>query len=699
MVYVGTGDPNISGYPFIGDGLWKSPDGGQSWQHLGLADTRIITKIITHPTHPNLLLVGAMGLPFQRDGHRGVFRSTDGGQNWQQVLFVADSVGVIDMCQSPDNPDVLYAATWDRIRNNHESIVSGLNARIWKSTDAGLNWTMLAGGLPEVPMSRPGITIDPTDGNHLLATFANEGLSFDAIYETTDGGANWTQLPASGLDPGFQSNFAWYFGKVFINPFNNQDVWTLGVYSMRSDDGAQNWYYSSAFTHADHHDLVFLSAQSMLMATDGGLYRSDDSGNSWYKAENIPTTQFYRVAANPNAPDLYYGGAQDNGTVAGNADLIDSWFALYGGDGFQAVFHPFDPNIFYCEWQNGGIVGTTGGSGFMEDATLGIDGNDRRHWDMQYLLSPHDPDIMFTGTYRVYQGFGHLPGWGAVSDDLTDGVIFGSRFHTISTLDESPVVQNLLYVGTTDGNVWRGDLNGAGWTNITAGLPDRYVSCVKGSPSVADRVFVSHTGYRDNDFTPRLHRSDNQGDTWVAISGDLPDLAINDLLVLPGHQDSIIFVATDGGVYGTLNGGQHWERLGTGFPFVPVYDLALNAGAHTLVAGSHARSILSFPLDSLQSGNQSSTFTPEGQAPRLVVTPTLSAGSNVHISVENWTARQPTEVLVIDLAGRLCWQQPFGGQVNSTKTLDGQLLPAGVYVAFARTNGKVWGQQKFVVTR
>lgn len=697
-VYVGTGDPNVSGYPFIGDGLWKSADGGQSWQSLGLENTRIISKIIVNPDNPDQLLVGAMGLPFTRDNHRGIFRSTNGGQSWQQVLFVADSVGVIDMAQAPDNPNVIFAATWDRIRSNSESLVSGPNARIWRSTDGGQNWTPLSGGLPETPMSRPGLAIDPSNSGHLLVTFANEGLSFEGIFESNDGGDTWAELPAPGLDPGFQSNFAWYFGKIMFNPYNPQEIWVLGVYSYRSLDGGQNWQYVDAYTHADHHDLVFTGPNSAFLATDGGLYRNEDISLdfNWYKGENIPTTQFYRVAASPHLPEYYFGGAQDNGTVVGNAQDPQGWYSVYGGDGFLPVFHPLDPNIYYYEWQNGNIVGTSDGS-FIDDATLGIDPNDRRHWDMPYMISPHDPDVLWAGTYRLYQGFGHLPGWVPVSDDLTKGI--NDRFHTISTLDESPVVQNLLYVGTNDGKVWRGDMNSSVWTDVTAGLPDRYVSSVKGSPSFADHVFVSQTGYRDNDFSARLHRSDNRGNTWVPIAGDLPDLAINDLLVLPGHQDSIIFVATDGGVYGTLNGGQHWERLGSNFPYAPVYDLALNTELNTLIAGSHARSIMSFPLDSLMEGNQSSTSSPGGAlAPRLTVSPTLNAGGPIQIAVENIKPRQNTEVVIVDLAGRVQWQQPYTSQANTIKTLDGGSLPAGVYIAFARTNGKVWGQQKFVVT-
>jgi hypothetical protein len=318
---------------------------------------------------------------------------------------------------------------------------------------------------------------------------------------------------------------------------------------------------------------------------------------------------------------------------------------------------------------------------------------------MQYILSSHNPDIMYTGTYRIYQSVGHLPTWFPVTDDLTDGVIFGARYHTISTLHESPLDPDLLYVGTTDGNVWRGNPASFNWTNISAGLPDRYVSSLKASPNLTDRVFVTHTGYKSNDFSPHLHRSDDRGATWTPISGDLPNLAVNDIFILPGHQDSILFVATDGGIYGTLDGGQHWERLGTGMPIVPVYDLEMNPVQRTLIAGTYARSIMTFPLDSLQIGDDVSTYNPGGgKPPKLTVTPN-PASIQAKLVLEHLAPKQTTEVFIADLSGRIVWQQQFKNIEKQEIPLDAQNFAPGVYVAFARTQGKVWGQQKCVIAR
>ncbi|MBC7776300.1 MAG: T9SS type A sorting domain-containing protein [Phycisphaerae bacterium] len=701
VVYVGTGDPNISIYPFIGDGVWRSADGGETWEHLGLEDQRIVTKIIVHPMLAARIFVATMGLPFERNIDRGLYKSSNLGSSWQQKLFISNQAGIIDLVMSPTDPNTLYAAAWDRIRNNHESIVSGENARVWKSTDGGETWKKLGGGLPEDDRSRIGLAIDPSNANHLFASYVNVNLTFSGLFETYDGGETWKENPCQGLNFDFQSNFAWYFGQIRINPYNPSDVWLLGVQSWRSQDGGETWQLAAGFdqeVHADHHDIAFLGPQSYLLATDGGLYRSDDNAEVWQKIENIPTTQFYRVAYNPHQPQFYYGGAQDNGTNVGNEDFLENWIHVFGGDGFQAVFHPTDANIFYYEFQNGSIYGTTDG-GTFEPATEGIDENDRRNWDMQYAISQHNEDVMYAGTYRIYQSFGHLPIWTPISQDLTDGIIFGARYHTISALNESPLDPDLLYVGTTDANVWRGRPANQDWVNITAGLPERYVSSVKASPTNPNRVFVSHTGYKDNDFTPRIHRSDDQGANWLAIVGDLPNLAVNDLIILPDHQDSIIFAATDGGVYGTINGGQHWERLGTGIPIVPVYSLGINPAQHTLVAGTFARSLLSFPLDSLKMEENTSAFTPNGSAvPMLSISPNPASIAAV-LKVENLKSDQFTEVSIVDISGKTLFKKQIRGLGKHEEVIDLQDFALGVYVVYARTGGKVWGSKKFLVTR
>ncbi len=699
-IYIGTGDPNIGGYPFIGNGVWKSTDQGASWQYLGLESQRIISKLIVNPSGSQKLYAATMGLPFERSNDRGCYSTSLAAPNWQQSLFVSNQTGIIDLEVSPTDPNTLYAAAWDRIRNNSESTVSGENARIWKSTDGGANWTVLSGGLPLGPQSRIGLAIDPNNGQHVLATYANTSLTFGGLYETFDGGMSWQQNPGIGLSANLQGNFAWYFGKIRINPYNAQDIWILGVETYRSTNGGQTWAkgVNGNGIHVDHHDLAFLGPTQFLLGTDGGLYRSNNNGQNWQRADNIPATQFYRVAYNPHQPDLYYGGAQDNGTTAGNASQPNGWDRLFGGDGFQAVFHP-TPDIYYYEAQNGAIYGSTNGGGNFNLATNGLDPADRTHWDMQYVMSRHNPDIMYTGTYRLYQGFGHLPTWVPITEDLTDGLVFAPRFHTISALDESPLDPDQVYVGTNDGNVWLVNPNTGEKTNLNAGLPDRYVSSVKASPADPNRVFVSQTGYRDNDFTARIHRSDDRGVTWTPIAGNLPNLAVNDLYILPETEDQVIFAATDGGVYVTINGGGHWDRLGTGMPIVPVYDLDHNLTQNTLIAGTHARSVMTFPIDSLALDPPTAVNGPGSLTGSLLsVTPSLAQGTTT-ITVDKLRPGQRASIFVADLSGKVLLKTQLEGAGKHAWPIDLQGFPAGVYVAIVRSEGKVLGTRKFVVGR
>ena len=440
------------------------------------------------------------------------------------------------------------------------------------------------------------------------------------------------------------------------------------------------WEYD---VHADKHDLVFNNANHLLLATDGGAYRSTDNGITWEDIENIPATQFYRTAYNPNRPDWYYGGAQDNGTTGGNASNSNNWERIFGGDGFQAVFHPTEPDIFYVEIQRGGINKTLDGGYTWESATEGIDAADRLNWDMQYIMSPHNPDVLYTGTYRVYKSESSLlPFWYAISEDLTDGI--DNRYHTISTLSESSINEGLLYVGTSDGRVWRTENGGIEWTEVTQALPKRYVTDLKASPSFIDYVYVTHSGYKDNEFIPRVHRSKDKGATWEDISSNLPDLAINDIYVIPNHQDSLIFVATDGGVYGSINAGEDWERVGTNMPIIAVYDLEWNAELKELVAATFARSIMSYPLEGF---NPISTTKPI-ISKHLNIFPS-PASDYIQIEFSNNEIGKQADIVIVNQAGQLIWRQKWEGEGKQTLTIDVKPFPKGWYVVKIKTRHRV----------
>ena len=633
IVYVGTGDPNISGYPFIGDGVYKSADGGQTWAHLGLKPERIVSRIVLDPSQPGTIYAACMGIPFERNSERGLYKSTDDGANWSKVLYINDSTGIIDLLIDPNNPQTLYAAAWNRIRNNTESMIAGPDAKIYKTTDGGQNWSVLSNGLPSGVQGRIGLCMSGINSQTLFASYINPASQLQGVYKTTNGGQNWSTVTLggqNGLNGTSMGGFGWYFGQIRVNPTDDNHLFLLGVQLWETTNGGGLWVRRTSMgvpVHVDNHDLVF-AAGSKYLGTDGGLYKASIGTTAWEDIENIPTNQFYRVGYNPHQPDTYYGGAQDNGSLAGNQAQINQWERLAGGDGFQSVFHPTDSMKFYVESQNGNISVTTNGGDNFFTATAGINFADQRNWDMPYFMSPHRADHLFTGTYRVYraQSPSFSSPWYSISPDLTNAAQSSStaNFHTISTLDQSPIDSTLLYVGTSDGNVWRSTNLGGSWEMIKQGLPNRYVTDIKADPDSANHLFVTFSGYKYNDFTPHIFKSIDRGDNWFSINGDLPQLAINDFLILPNRGGQHLFVATDGGVYGSLDGGQNWHRLGGNMPFIPVYDIVWNKIRNEIVAGTFARSIMSFPIDSLQ--NSTATALVSGTVRRAdgVVVPNVN---------------------------------------------------------------------------
>jgi photosystem II stability/assembly factor-like uncharacterized protein len=609
IIYVGTGDPNIGFYSQVGNGLWKSEDAGATWTYLGLKEQRIISRIEVNPTNPNELFAATMGVPFVRNNQRGLYKSIDGGKTWQQKLFVSDSCGVIDFVMNPQNPKIIYAATWNRIRNNSVSLIGGQDAGIYKTIDGGDNWTKLGGGLPTGSFSRVNLAIYEKNPNILLSVFVNStSLNHEGIYKSQDAGNTWEQIPTdfqlNGLPGSALGGFGWYFGRVKFNPNDPNDFYLLGVDLWRTKDNGNNWdmatpFWSSYEVHADKHDLVYTPSGKILLATDGGLYRSDDDTETWADIERIAGTQFYRVAFNEDEPDMYYGGAQDNGTTAGNENLAE-WDRLWGGDGFQARFDKNIKGLHFYETQFGNIVAFDQNSGQVLAVDDAAWATDRKHWDMPYFLSVHEKNCMIVGTQKVWKGKYTYENdellfeWEAISEDLTDNNNRPGSGNTISSIEESSLQANLLFAGTADANVWR--FKNGNWVNISAGLPERYITRVTPSPSDVNNVYVSLSGYRENELTPHLWKSSNQGDNWISISGDLPPLGVNDIFVLPNNKDSVLFVATDGGVYYSKNTGKNWLRLGDNMPFVPVYDIEYQPIRNQIFAGSYARSILSFDL-------------------------------------------------------------------------------------------------------
>jgi len=613
IIYAGTGDANISGYPSVGDGIYKSIDGGDTWKRIGLTFKHVIADIYIAPQNSNIIYVASMGVPYERDRNRGLYKSTNGGTTWRQVLFVSESAGIIDMDVDPNNPNTIYAAAWNRIRNNTESLTKGTDAKIYKSVNGGGSWEQLTNGLPFGKFSRIGLAMSNQNSKKLYATYVDSLHRYHNTYKTIDGGETWTELEYNSEQinayggPG--QDFGWYFGKIRVAPDNDDILYLLGVNLWEVSENGENWRNvmgNSTSVHVDNHDMQFIDSKTAIVATDGGLYKGElnSNGNWLFKdADDIAVSQFYRVSVNPHKSGLYTGGLQDNGTIEGNYLSINAWQRVWGSDGFTVQFLKNNENIRYVSVQNGNLYilknyGTSSES--SRSFNSGIDPTDRTNWDTPFLVSQHNDNIMYRGTFRMYKNENsEEANWTAISEDLTDGIILNKRYHTITTISESPLSANVLMAGTVDANVWITKDGGENWDAIYSGLPERYITSVKNSYENEAIIYVTQSGYKDNDDNPYIFKSTNYGECWRSISGNLPLVALNDIEIYDNGLDNVLFVATDGGVFYSNNGGVYWEFMNGLMPSVPVYDIQIDYENERLVAGTHARSMYSYPIEDI----------------------------------------------------------------------------------------------------
>ena len=692
IVYAGTGDPNISGYPLIGNGIYKSIDGGLNWEHMGLSNTRTTARIVIDPSNTNIIFAATMGLPFALDDNRGLYRSLDGGLSWEQVLFLDSSAGVVDVVMNKDNPNILYASGWNRIRNNVDSEITGPSATVWKSIDGGDNWEKLTNGLPSGDLGRTGLTISESNPNQVYAMYVGVNSQMLGLWESNDAGASWQELSLEGLNSNALGGFGWYFGQIRLNPYDENEIYLLGVHVWRyrkSDELWQNVSSVGGGPHVDHHDMQFAHGK-IYVGTDGGAYQfSGGDDLIWQDIENNATTQFYRISYNPHSPDEIAAGSQDNGTVTGNATNFNSWPKIGGGDGFQTRYHPTDPNIYYTESQRGVIRTTKDGGDTYSFLDLGLDPTLDRNWDMPYLISPHNPEVLYCGTNRVHRIEDNVPNpfWNPISDTLatSQNTVF---LPNISALDESSLQEGFLYVGTIGGSVWRRINETADFELVSANLPEAYVTDVKTSPNFLSRAVVTHSRYRDNDDTPLIHYTQNFGQDWEDISGDLPQIAINDVLIMPGYQDSVIFVATDGALFGTVDRGNTWSMIGNNLPIVPIYDVEYNPITNTLWIGTFARSTFSFPLDGIDLSPNLEVANRDQEIISFSIFPNPSS-DRIEINAE----AEVHQISFFDASGKLVKDQPLQ---SGALQIDISELKAGIYFVSIETDkGRV--QQKLIV--
>ncbi len=606
-IYAGTGDEALSSFTYMGNGLWKSSDGGNTWNYIGLKETRVISQLIIHPTNSNIIYAGTMGNIYSMDTDRGLYKTTDGGLNWTQVLYLGLDAGIGDMAINESQPDTLFVTGRNRFRSNQVSNTVGPDARIFRTYNGGQTWDTLTNGLPSGDQCKITIALSQNNPQLIYASYCDSTMNYNGFYRSTNGGDSWNFM--SKDNDMSMGGFGWYFGEIFIDPNDDNRVYWCAIDLYRTTNGGSTWSRRAPpwFTydvHADKHDIQFVNSNTFFLATDGGIYRTNSGGgnnaSAWTNITNMPITQYYRVGYNPWDSLNYYAGAQDNGTQVGSAASgVDSWLRYFGGDGFKPAFDRDDEDTWYTQTQRGNINSTIDGGNNYDNITASLTATDRANWNTPYLLSPQNTKTMYVGTYKVYKNtYAPVDNWTAISGDLTDGI--DNSNHVLSALDQSAINGQVLYAGTSDGNVWVTQNDGTSWSQVNAGLPDRYVSAVKASPNNLSNAFVSYWGYRDNDTTAYIYFTNNYGQSWTSIaSSSLPNFAINDIWIKPDGTDSSIIIANDGGVYSTINRGGSWMRVGNNMPIIPVYDVEYNPATKKIFAGTFAMSLQSMGIDSV----------------------------------------------------------------------------------------------------
>lgn len=649
VVYVGTGEANANSYSFFGMGIYKSTDGGATWSYAGLPDTYYIARIVVDPINTDRIWVAATGALFGTNPERGIYRSVDGGGSWQLVLAVTDSTAATDVAIDPARPDTVFAAMWERVRGLTYRTSGGPSSAIYRSYDGGDTWTRLTNGLPSgSTVGRIGISVCASNPGVVYAAYADHPGYFLGLYKSTDGGDSWAQTNDADLADVY-SNFGWYFGQVRVDPANADRVFVLGVPFYRSQDGGANWSEVGPANHVDHHAMAFDPSQPgrIVEGNDGGIYVSTNSGSSWTKLYDQPTNQFYAIEVDYQNPSRLYGGTQDNGTLRTVTGGQSDWEEIFGGDGFYCIVDPTDPDIIYCEYQYGNLYKSVDFAGSWAKAMTGITTADRRNWSTPVVMDPSNHLTLYYGTYRLYKTINGAGNWTAISANLTNGNQ-GGNYGTVTTIAVAPTDPNVIYVGTDDSNVWATQNGGGAWTNVSAALPNRWVTRVAVDPGQAGTAYVTFSGLRWNEDIGYVYRTDDYGASWEDITGDLPGAPVNSIVVDP-DDPARLFVGTDVGCFYTEDVGETWQMLGEGLPPVPVYDLKIHGPTRALFAGTHGRSIQAFDLTTLPDLAGVKISEP-GLATGLVNHPNpFSAGTTITFGLAR---AAEASLAVYDLAGR-----------------------------------------------
>ena len=622
-IWLGTGE-NVGGrHVGVGKGVFLSLDGGKTWKNKGLNKSEHISKIIVNKKNSNNVFVASQGPLWSSGGDRGLYKSIDGGKSWSLVLSVNKWTGVTDVVVDPRDENIMYAATWQRHRNVAAYMGGGPGTKLFKSTDGGDSWRQLKTGLPTGKLGKIGLAISEINPDVLYAAIELERRK-GAVYRTSNGGESWKKMS----DTVSGATGPHYYQELVASPHHFDKIYLMDVRVQVSDDGGKTFYrMNEGNKHSDNHSMTFKKNDPnyLLVGTDGGIYESFDDTKSWKYVNNLPLTQFYKLAVDDSYPFYnIYGGTQDNNTQGGpsrtfrsNGIANSDWFVLLGGDGHQPATEPGNPNIVYAQSQQGNlhrVDRTTGEAVFIKPYSGLNEDFERFNWDSPILVSSHNPKRLYFGSQRVWKSDDRGDSWTPISKDLTKNqerlelpimgkqqswdsawdVYAMSTYNTITSLSESILDQNILYAGTDDGLIHSTKDGGSSWTSITVdklpGVPDSsFVNDIKADLHNDQVAYVALDNHKFGDYSPYLYKTSNGGKSWKPIINGLPEDTFVWRIVQDHIDPNLLFLASEYGLYFSNNQGEKWIKFSTGLPTISVRDLVIQKRENDLVLATFGR--------------------------------------------------------------------------------------------------------------
>ncbi len=618
VVYVGMGEHAVRGVmTHHGDGVYKSTDAGKTWKHMGLEATLHIARIVVHPKDPNTLLVAAQGALYSKSKERGIYKSTDGGVTWKNVLFVNENTGCNELSMDMNNPRIIYASMWEHGRKPWQVISGGAGSGLYKSVDGGDTWQKLTSGLP-TEMGKMSIAVSRSNPEKVYALIESDSdKEAGGLFVSNNAGASWSRVTNDHR----LIQRAWYYIELFVDPNNDQTIYVLSAPALRSRDGGKTWENLSG-THGDYHDLWInpKNSNNMIISNDGGSAVSVNFGKTWSPQNQMPTAQFYRINVDNQFPYRIYGGQQDNTSVSiqhrsfgGGSITASDWEASAGGESAFLAFDPNDPRFVLGGSYQGTIevldTKAKGSTNIMPAPIqyLGRDAKDikyRYNWNAPIIWSKHEPNTYYHGAQVLLKTTDMGRTWKEVSPDLTrnekekqgkggvpytNEAVGAENYGTLAYVMESPHEKGVIYTGSDDGYVYVTKDGGATWTNITpAGLQECLINAIEVSPHDKATVYIATTRYKFNDHTPGLYKSTDYGKTWAKINNGIANNAFTRVVREDEVRKDLLYAGTELGVYLSFDGGKNWQPFQLNLPVTPITDLRVHKG--DLIAATSGRS-------------------------------------------------------------------------------------------------------------